>query len=77
MSNDIGTERVPITTQKTSKLIKVTILFGLFLMVGSCSMAVAGADGDNPEAAGYWIFLSVVGFFVFLFGKAFKWWKHS
>ena len=70
-----GTEQRPITTQLTSKRIKLMILVGGLLLLAGIIMIFV-ADGD-VETIMWGSLLAVFGIVTSIVGKCLKWWKHS
>lgn len=69
-----GTEQRPITTQLTSKRIKLMILVGwLSLLAGLIMIFLTGDD----ETIMWGILLAVFGIVTSIVGKFMKWWKHE
>ena len=68
-----GTEQRPITTQLTSKRIKLMILVGGLLLLAGIIMMFSGDD----ETIMWGILLAVFGFVTSIVGKCLRWWKHS
>ena len=68
-----GTEQRPITTQLTSKRIKLMILVGGLLLLAGIMMMFFGDD----ETIMWGILLAVFGAAISIVGKFLRWWKHS
>ena len=70
-----GTEQRPVTTQLTSKRIKLIILVGGLLLLAGIIMIFSG-NGD-VETNMWGILLVVFGIVTSIVGKFLRWWKHS
>ena len=68
-----GTEQRPITTQLTSKRIKLMILVGGLLLLAGIIMMFSGDD----ETIMWGLLLAVFGIVTSIVGKCLRWWKHS
>ena len=69
------TRQPTITTQRTSKPIKLTLAVSVLMMLGGCPMMAMAEIDSGWDTAGAAVF--VLGMAGFVGAKVAKWWYHE